>query len=130
MRLKLVGWLNMNNKGQVLIVFLLIIPVLMLGAVYIIDNIYIAYNTNKLNEINSLVINDAVINDLSAEEIREYIKKNDKDIEVEFILISTDKIEIRLSKKIKSLFGIVVGKKDYTITSNKTMKIIDKPVYQ
>ena len=67
---------------------------------------------------------------MSTSEIREYIKKNDEGIEIEFILISTDKVEIKLSKKIKSLFGIVVGKKSYTIKSNKTMKIMDKPIYQ
>ena len=132
MKLKQVGWLNMNNKGQVLIFFVLIIPILMLGSTYIIDNVYIAYHTNKLNEINNLVIKDASINKLSTDEIKEYINKNDEDVEVEFIMISSDKLEINLSKEIKSFFGIVIGKETYTIKSKKTMDIIreDVPIYQ
>ena len=122
----------MNNKGQVLIFFVLIIPILMLGSTYIIDNVYIAYHTNKLNEINNLVIKDASINKLSTDEIKEYINKNDEDVEVEFIMISSDKLEINLSKEIKSFFGIVIGKETYTIKSKKTMDIIreDVPIYQ
>jgi len=132
MKLQQVGWLNMNNKGQVLVLFVLIIPILMLGAAYIIDNIYIAYHTNKLNEINNLVIKDASINKLSTDEIEEYVKKNDKDIEVEFIMVTSDKLKINLSKQIKSFFGIVIGRDTYTLKSSKTIDIIqdDVPIYQ
>jgi len=112
--------------------FVLIIPILMLGAAYIIDNIYIAYHTNKLNEINNLVIKDASINKLSTDEIEEYVKKNDKDIEVEFIMVTSDKLKINLSKQIKSFFGIVIGRDTYTLKSSKTIDIIqdDVPIYQ
>lgn len=122
----------MNNKGQVLIFFVLIIPLLLLGAAYIIDSTYIAYNTNKLNGINSLIIRDASIKKLSVEEIKEYIKKNDKDIEIEFIFVSDEKLELNLKKEIKSLFGVIIGKDSYTITSNKILEINleDIPIYQ
>lgn len=122
----------MNNKGQVLIFFVLIIPVLLLGAVYIVDNIYISYNTNKLNQINSLVIKDASIRKLTPTEIKEYLKKNDESIEIDFILIDSNKIEIKLNKPIKSLFGSIFGNNSYTLTSSKTMDIMDEdvPIYQ
>lgn len=121
----------MNNKGQVLILFILIIPVLLLGAAYIIDNVYISYHTNKLNGINSLVINDVITNKLDSNEIKEYIKKNDKDINIETIEINENKIKIKLSKRIKSIFGIIIGNENYDITSSKTMDIPkNTPVYQ
>lgn len=122
----------MNNKGQVLILFVLIIPVLLLGAAYIVDNTYIAYNTNKLNGINSLVIKDAAINKMTADEIREYVKKNDKNIEVDFVFISDDKVEIKLKKEINSFFGNIIGKNSYTLTSTKSFDItdLDIPLYQ
>ena len=122
----------MNNKGQVLIFFVLIIPILLLGAVYIIDNIYISYNTNKLNQINSLVIKDASIQKLTVDEIKEYINKNDENIEVEFISIDSSKIEIKLNKTIKSLFGSIFGNNVYTLTSSKSIDIMgeDIPIYQ
>lgn len=122
----------MNNKGQVLIFFVLIIPLLMLGAAYIVDNVYISYHTNKLNQINSLVIKDASINSFTVSEIEDYVKKNDQDIEVELISIDDSKIEIRLNKTIKSFFGNIIGKNSYTLTSFRTIDITneDLPLYQ
>lgn len=121
----------MNNKGQVLILFVLIIPILVLGAVYIVDNIYIAYNTNKLNQINSLVIKDISTNKLSIDEIEEYVKKNDNNIEVQFVLLSSNKVEITLKKNMKSLFGSIIGNNDYTLTSKKSVDIAEEvPLYQ
>lgn len=122
----------MNNKGQVLVLFVLIIPLLLLGAAYIIDNTYISYNTNKLNQINSLVIKDAAINKMTVEEIKEYIAKNDKDIEIDLVLVDSNKIEINLKKNINSLFGNIIGKSSYTLTSKKSLNITleDGPLYQ
>ena len=79
-----------------------------------------------------MVIKDASINHLNTLEIEEYIKKNDKDIEVKFMLVTSDTLEIKLSKNIKSLFGVILGKESYTITSSKTIDIIneDIPMYQ
>ena len=121
----------MNNKGQVLILFVLIIPILLLGAVYIIDNTYLAYNKNKLNQINDLVIKDAAIRNMGVDEIKDYINKNDKDIEVEFILVSAEEVQINLKKEVSSYFGNVTGRNNYTITSKRTFKINnDNPIYQ
>lgn len=116
----------MNNKGQVLIFFILIIPLLLIGAAYITDNVYIAYHTNQLNQINSLVIKDTEIQNLNPDTIEEYIKKNDSTIEVEFVFVSSEKIEITLKKEIKSLFGSVIGKNSYTLTSKKSVDITNK----
>lgn len=111
----------MNNKGQVLIFFVLILPLLLLGATYIVDNIYISYNTNRLNSINDLVLNDVANGKLDIVNIDEYIKKNDSNIVIEKININDDVIQIELSLKIKSIFGFIVGKDYYYLTSNKTM---------
>lgn len=122
----------MNNKGQVLVVFILIIPILLLGAAYIVDTTHISYHTNKLNGINSLVINDAKNKKLTAMEIEEYIKKNDSNIVIELLEISNSKIQIKLKKEIKSIFGNIIGKKSYVLTSSKTIEITENnlPLYQ
>lgn len=132
MRLKLLGWLSMNNKGQVLIIFILLIPILLLGAAYVVDNIYISYHTNKLNGINSMISSDISTNNIDIIEISDYVKKNDKNISVEVIVISDTEVKINLSKKINSLFGAIIGKNFYTLSSSKTAKIIkkDAPIYQ
>lgn len=113
----------MNNKGQVLVVFILIIPLLLLLGAYIVDTSYISYHTNKLNGINSLIINDAKEKNLTITEIEEYVSINDKDIEIEVLEVTSTKIEISLKKEIKSLFGNIIGKKSYILTSVKTINI-------
>lgn len=122
----------MNKKGQVLILFVLIIPVLVLLSAYIVDNVYIAYNKNRLNQINELVIEDASKGILEIDDISEYVNKNDKDIDVKFVYLGDDEVEIILKKDIKSLFGRIIGQDNYSLTSDKKlkMKANDGPLYQ
>lgn len=122
----------MNKKGQVLILFVLSIPVLVLLSAYIVDNVYIAYNKNRLNQINELVIEDASKGILEIDDISEYVNKNDKDIDVKFVYLGEDEVEIILKKDIKSLFGRIIGQDSYSLTSDKKlkMKTNDGPLYQ
>ncbi len=122
----------MNKKGQVLILFVLIIPVLVLLSAYIVDNVYIAYNRNRLNQINKLVIEDASKGNLEIDDISEYVNKNDEDIDVKFVYLGDDEVEIILKKDIKSLFGRIIGQDSYSLTSDKKlkMKTNDGPLYQ
>lgn len=121
----------MNNKGQVLVVFILIIPLLLLGGTYIVDTAYISYHSNKLNGINSLVINSAVEKELTAIEIEEYIIKNDPNIEIQSLIVTSNRIELTLKKEIKSLFGNIIGKDSYVLISSKAIDIPnnDLPLY-
>lgn len=111
----------MNNKGQVLVVFILFIPFLLLLGTYIVDLTYISYHTNKLNEINNLVINETNNKKLSVTEINEYLQLNDNTVEIVNLNITNEKIEITLKKKVKSLFGNIIGKKEYVLTSTKVI---------
>lgn len=118
----------MNNKGQVLVLFVLLIPVLLMLGAYIVDTSYISYHKNRLDGINQMVIKDSKEQELTKNEIEEYIKKNDDSIEIESINIANTKIEITLKKEIKSLFGIIIGKKNYKLVSTKTVEIPNSSV--
>jgi len=124
MKSVLVGWLNMNSKGQVLVLFVLIIPILILGAAYIVDNVYISYHTNRLNNINSLVIKDAVMKELDEEQIVEYVNQNDENINTEIRYYNFN-LKITLTKRIKSIFGRIVGKNYYDLTSIKSLSVVN-----
>lgn len=112
----------MNNKGQILVTFLLLVPLLLLLGTYIVDLTYVSYHMNKLNEINDLVINETNSKKLSVEQVNEYVKLNDNDINIASLNITTEKIEITLQKEIKSLFGKVIGKDSYVVTSTRTVE--------
>jgi len=109
----------MNNKGQTIVIFVLLMPFFLLLATYIVDMTYIAYHSNRLNEINDLVIKETNAKKLSIQQVNEYVQKNDSDIYVTTLNITNEIIEIGLTKEIKSLFGNIIGKKTYVLTSNK-----------
>lgn len=112
----------MNNKGQVLVTFILIIPLLLLLGTYIVDITYISYQINKLNEINDLVINETNEKKLSVEQVNEYVMLNDNTVNIAALNITNEKIEITLQKEIKSLFGKVIGKDTYIVSSTRVVE--------
>jgi len=113
----------MDNKGQVLVIFILIIPIVLLVFAYVIDTSHIGYENVKLERINRTVIKDASLEKLTDEQIREYIYKNDSKIIINSIEIKEQQIEITLSKNIKSLFAVLTGKNNYKITSKQVYSI-------
>jgi len=115
----------MNNKGQVLVLFVLIIPFLLLLGVYIVDMCYISYHNNQLNNINTLVINDAIELGLNENEIKEYINKNDPSLKIKQLEVTSSTIKMTLTKEVKSIFGTVIGKRNYALTSSKVVYIND-----
>ena len=42
----------MNNKGQVLVLFIIILPILLLGCACLVDSSYMLYQKNRLDNIN------------------------------------------------------------------------------
>lgn len=113
----------MNNKGQVLVLFVLLIPFLLMLGAYIVDTSYISYHNIKVNGINDLVIEKISEENLNRIEIEEYIKRNDKELSIVKLNITDTKIEMTLKKEIKSIFGNIIGKSKYEILSTKTLNI-------
>ena len=110
--------MKLNNKGQVLVMFVLLIPIFLLVLVFIVDISNLFIKKSELNNINYLVIDtilDKKINDL---EIKDLILKNDKDIIINYININNDAVEISLEKEYNGIFSHLVGKKIYNIQSN------------
>ena len=93
-----------NNHGQVLVIFVILLPLLCLFAAYVVDASYISYEKNKLDNINEIV------SDYIASKSQIIIKKID----------INNKIDIELEKEIKSIFGKIIGKNKYIIKSSIT----------
>lgn len=87
----------MNKKGQALVEFIIILPIIIFILFMIIDYGIISYNRQKLENIISDIVKMKTNNE-SDEEIKEFIKSNDKDILIK--LDEKDKyINITLEKK-------------------------------
>ncbi len=109
----------MNNKGQTLVIFVILLPLFVLVLALVIDTSIMFYNKNKLDSINKTVVNYSMNHvEQNKDKIMEYIKKNDSDIKVEKLEMNEQTITLTISKNIKSLFGNILKVKKYTITSS------------
>ena len=110
--------MKLNNKGQVLVMFVLLIPIFLLVLVLIVDisNLYI--KKDELNNINYLVIDSLLDKKIDDLEIKNLILKNDKDIIINYININDEVIEISLEKEYNGIFSHLVRMDKYNIESN------------
>lgn len=107
-----------NNKGQVLVMFVLLIPIFLLVLVLVVDisNLYI--KKDELNNINYLVIDSILDKKIDDLEIKNLILKNDKDIIINKININNNVVEINLEKEYNGIFSHLVNMDIYNIKSN------------
>lgn len=111
----------MNNRGQSLISFVLIIPIILmiLFMVYDIGNMVLL--REKLDNINYIAIDYGLdkIDDLDLNaKLNELIKKNKDDIEVVNISISEGKIRITLEDRLNNKFSLISKFKTFTVKSS------------
>jgi Flp pilus assembly protein TadG len=93
----------MNNKGQSLVLFVLVIPItfMVLLMVYDIGNMVLL--KNELNDINYLVVDygiDVMALDGKEEKVRELINKNKNDIDNIEITFEDDKVYVTLEDSV------------------------------
>ncbi len=118
----------MNNKGQTLALFVILIPLIIMLGAYVVDIGYMKYNKNKLDGINEYMVDYALDNkdNLNKEEIINMILKNDDDINKINIDEIDNGVKIEISKTFKGLFGYFVGKDIYDARSIYKGSIIDE----
>ena len=112
-----------NNKGQVLVLFIMILPVIFIGVACIIDSSYMMYQKNRLDNINRDVLNSLKDKtNLEEEDVLDLIILNDAKIVNEDISID-DTITIDNYILVDSIFGKIIGFDEYKIKSNICVKI-------
>jgi hypothetical protein len=110
----------MNRKGQVLVLFVILIPILIAMAAYAIDMSYVLYHSTKLNNLNYMVLEYGLknINDVNIKtKLSELLEKNDTNIDTKEIIINDNKISVKLKEKIDSIFGKAINIDTYQISS-------------
>lgn len=122
---------HLNQKGQSLVLFILVLPLLLMIGTLVIDIAYISNEKLKLDNINKLVISTYLDNSsLTKEELILLTKENDDEIENIYIDIE-ENICITLEKKVNSLLGGIFGYQSYEVSSNYCgIKNPDKKIYQ
>lgn len=119
----------MNNKGQTLILFLLIIPIIVGFLAFFIDISMVNYERNRLNGV---IVNNLEI--VVKDDIRDIEKiKNvflENDIVIDYISIDGDVLLLNIDMDIKSLFGKILDFDIYKLkvkySGNYLEKVVNK----
>ena len=119
---------SLNNKGQSLILFVLMLPVLLFVMILVIDMGNLMVEKQKLNNINYIMI-DYGLSNLTKEDLEEYIynylKLNDEKIDKIKVSKTDNDITINLGKKESSMLGHILNLKEVEIISSYKGSIID-----
>ena len=99
-----------NNRGQTIVVFVLFLPLLILFSAYVYDTVNANYEKNRIQNL----ANTAVNTEKDIDGVRNVIRKNDENININ-ITESDGKYKIELSKKVKIIFGKIVGRDYYDV---------------
>lgn len=106
----------MNNKGQTLVLFVLILPIIVFIMLLVIDVSNMFITKQELNNINKIVLNyglDIIEEENIDSKLEELINKNIS-VNEHTIRIDNGIIEVEIKKNIQ---GIVTKKKIYEVKS-------------
>lgn len=112
----------MNNKGQVLVTFIILLPMVCILFGYVLDKCYLLYQQKELKDIADVVCKYALKEEKSETEMKQLALENDKEIEKIAITRKDNSVQLVLEKKEKSLFSRLVGKDSYQIKVKITCK--------
>ena len=113
---------NLSNKGQTLVLFVVLLPVFLLMAAVIVDLTMARSNKIKLDNITKEVVRYGVkhINNNPYDDMVKLIYKNDDGIdryEIE-IDLENKKVNVKIEKNSSGIFSRVIGKERYKEKSN------------
>ncbi|MBQ9834669.1 MAG: pilus assembly protein [Bacilli bacterium] len=119
----------MDKKGQTLVVFVLLIPLFMVLAAFIIDNsMIVSENLHLKNVTRDIIRNDLTKEMLDDDKIKKILEKNDiptKELEV---IRKEGKLNIKNHYFIDSIFGKVVGINSYELEIDITGEVKENKV--
>lgn len=125
----------MDHKGQILVGFLLLLPLLLILFVFVIDIGFMKVEERKLENTVKEAITYGLKQESPEEEVQQQvetmIRKNIDNIEFLDTVVTNGNIQVHLSTRQKNVFGIILNQRMYKIEKryqgyleNETIKII------
>ena len=94
----------MNNKGQVLVVFIILIPILFMLIGIIFDVCYASYEKGKIENNLEYILKTSLENNLSESEIEDLLDKNIDNIENYNISFDNNVLTIYIDANVDGVF--------------------------
>lgn len=100
---------KLNNKGQSLVLFVVLMPIILLVFVLVYDVMNAVYEKNRLSNTSYMVIDYALddLDGVNESDLVSLINKNVSGLSNIVVLIDNDKVNVTLSKDIKVVFGSI-----------------------
>ncbi len=108
----------MNKKGQTLIIFVILIPIILTMLAVVVD---VGLLTNEYQKARG-VVDDGIHEYFETNKetsVKELLSLNEIPTENLEVNVSDDKIDVQLSYEISSLFGAIINIKSYKIEINR-----------
>ena len=117
----------MNNRGQSLIIFVLILPIIVLFIAFLVDSSISMVEKNRIDGIITSNIKQALNNNITdINKIKNAIIKNEKmDVTIEII---DDSLKINAKSEKKSVFGKILNFSWYRLEFNYCGNYLDKNI--
>ena len=107
----------MNNKGQTLIIFVILIPILILVAALVVDTGLMTFEKERYRVIIENGIEE-YFDTGNVEETEKIFSLNDIPKEEYTIIIQENQIEVSLNTSIEAIFGKIINVEEYEIKMN------------
>ena len=105
----------MNNKGQVLVLFVILIPVLIIVSALIVDTGLVLKEKSKLVGTTKVIMAEMIEEGKTISQAQELYTENDIPIDNLEISQVGEIVKIKNSYQIKSAFGDIIGIKSYKV---------------
>ena len=119
--------LKINNKGQSLVMFVLIIPIFLLILTLVYDVGNAIYEKDRLSNTNYLTIEYGLnnIDTVTENDLKNLIEQNTSNLKYIYVTIEENQIEIKMEKDAKSMIGKMFNFNLVKIISHYKGKIIN-----
>ena len=119
--------LKINNKGQSLVMFVLIIPIFLLILTLVYDVGNAIYEKDRLSNTNYLTIEYGLnnIDTVTENDLKNLIEQNTSNLKYIYVTIEGNQIEIKMEKDAKSIIGKIFNFNLVKIISHYKGKIIN-----
>lgn len=118
----------MNRKGQVLVMFIILLPIFFIIMTLLIDIGNLILTNNEINDVSYMVL-EHCLDHLDEEDIidtsKELLKLNNKELNIESFKIENNKVYLNVSYQAKGIISNIVNIKLFDINNKYEAYIKD-----
>ena len=118
----------MNRKGQVLVMFIILLPIFFIIMTLLIDIGNLILTNNEINDVSYMVL-EHCLDHLDEEDIidtsKELLKLNNKNLNIESFKIENNKVYLNVSYQVKGIISNIVNIKLFDINNKYEAYIKD-----